>query len=177
MKKLFSLLLCLSAMFAGSVVAQDKGDMFIGGNLGLGVTTIGDGSYSVSSVTFSLAPEYSYFVADNFRIGAELDLSIAEGVTTFTVAPTFAYYVKLVDKLYYTPEFTIGGGLAANDGYSVGVFAFDLDLFALEYMPSNHIGLSLSLVNMSYALIPEASVSTFHFVLLTSPEVGFRYYF
>lgn len=177
MKKLFSLLLCLCAMFAGNVVAQEKGDMIVGGSLGLGVTSVDDGDYALSALTFSIAPEYSYFVADNFRIGAELSLSIAEGITSFTVSPTFAYYVKLVDKLYYTPEFTIGGGLMASDGYSVGAFTFGLDLFALEFMPSKHVGLSLSLVNMSYVLLPEVSFSTFHFGLLTSPEIGFRYYF
>lgn len=177
MKKLFSLLLCFSALFAGNVVAQDKGDMYFGGSLGLGVTAVGDGGYSASAVTFSLAPEFSYFVADNFRVGAEVALGIADGVTTFAVTPTVAYYVRLVDKLYYTPEFNIGGGFAASDGYTTGLFTLGLDLFALEFMPTSKIGLSLSLVNLQYNLLSEASVSTFHFGLLTSPEVGFRYYF
>jgi hypothetical protein len=47
----------------------------------------------------------------------------------------------------------------------------------LEFMPSKHVGISLSLVNMTYNLLPEGPVGTFNFGLLSSPEVGFRYYF
>lgn len=177
MKKLLTLLLCLSALFAGNSIAQEKGDMYFGGSLGLGVTSVGEGNYSVSAVKFSLTPEFSYFVADNFRLGAELSFSTSEGISLFTIQPTFAYYVKLVDKLYYTPEFKIGGGFAAGEDYSTGLFAFGLDIFALEYMPTKNLGISMSLVNLNYNLLPEGPISTFNFALLSSPEVGFRYYF
>ena len=177
MKKLFSLMLCLSALFASSAVAQTKGDMYVGGNIGLGVAAVGEGNYSVSSVSFSLAPEFSYFVADNFRVGVEVAYKLSEGVSLFSFQPTFAYYVKLVDNLYYTPEFKIGGGFAATEGYTTGLFSLGLDLFALEFMPSKHVGISLSLVNMTYNLLPEGPIGTFNFGLLSSPEVGFRYYF
>lgn len=177
MKKFFALFLCLSALFAGNVVAQEKGDISVGGSLGLGITSVGEGNVSVTNLSFSLTPEFGYFVADNWRLGADLSFAINEGVSTFTVEPTLAYYVELVDKLYYTPEFRIGGGFAANEDYTAGLFTFGLDLFALEFMPSDHFSISLSVVSMSYNLLPQGSIGVFNFGLMASPKVGFNYYF
>ena len=177
MKRLIYLLLSLSVLFSTTAFAQEKGDMNVGGSIGLGITAVGNDGLSESAVTFSFAPEYSYFVVDNFRVGADLSLSIVEELTTFTVESAFSYYVKLVDKLYYTPELRIGGGLAASDGYSTGLFSLGLDLFALEFKPSNRIGLSVSLVNMSFIALPEVEINTFNFNLISSPQFGFRYYF
>ena len=174
MKKVLYLLLCLSAMFTGTVMAQEKGEMFVGGSLGLGITTINDEG---TAATFKIAPEYAYFVADNFRVGADLSFSYADELITFAIEPTFSYYVRLVDKLYYTPELRIGGGLISSDGYSAGLFTFGLDLFALEFMPTNQIGLSLSLVNISFMALPEYELNTFNFSLISSPQFSFRYYF
>lgn len=177
MKKFFALFVCLSALFAGNVVAQEKGDVYAGGSLGLGISSVGQGDISATSVSFSMTPEIGYFIADNCRLGAELSFAISEGVSTFAFQPTFAYYVKLMDNLYYTPEFKIGGGFAASENYTTGLFTFGLDLFALEFMPSEKLAISLSLVNLTYNLLPEGPISTFNFSLMSTPQVGVRYYF
>lgn len=166
MKKLLYLLLCFSAMFTCTAVAQEKGDMYIGGNIGLDITSA-DGATTAS---FTIAPEYAYFITNNFRIGAELALSVAESTTTFVIEPTLAYYARLVDKLYYTPQLKIGGGIVSSNGYSTGIFAFGLDLFALEYMPSSKVGISLSLVNLNLLAMPEMEFNIFNFNLISTPQ-------
>ncbi|MBR6757161.1 MAG: hypothetical protein IKM35_01605 [Bacteroidaceae bacterium] len=177
MKKIFCLLLCLVALFTGNVVAQEKGDMYLGGSIGLDVSSVGDSGLSMSTVSFSFTPEYAYFVTNNFRIGAGLSLSVADEVTVFTIEPAFAYYVRLVDKLYYIPELKIGGGVMSSDGYSTGVFSLGVNLFALEFKPSAKVGLSLSLVNLSCMVLPENELTAFNFNLISTPQFGFRYYF
>lgn len=114
MKRLFCILLALTACV--SLSAQQRGDKAI--------SVYAGGAFSNAPYTaVQAAGEFNYFVADNFR------LSFAVGVpfTSTTVAdnlkqntfgvyfnPNIAYYVKLTDSFYYTPE--IGGG------YELGSF-------------------------------------------------------
>ena len=114
MKRLFCILLALTACV--SLSAQQRGDKAI--------SVYAGGAFSNAPYTaVQAAGEFNYFVADNFR------LSFAVGVpfTSTTVAdnlkqntfgvyfnPNIAYYVKLTDNFYYTPE--IGGG------YELGSF-------------------------------------------------------
>ena len=114
MKRFFCILLALTA--CASLSAQQRGDKAI--------SVFAGGSFSNAPYTaVQAAGEFNYFVADNFR------LSFAVGVpfTSTTVAdnlkqntfgvyfnPNIAYYVKLTDNFYYTPE--IGGG------YELGSF-------------------------------------------------------
>lgn len=114
MKRIFCVLLALTACV--SLSAQQRGDKAI--------SVFAGGAFSNAPYTaVQAAGEFDYFVADNFR------LSFAVGVpfTSATVAdnlkqntfgvyfnPNIAYYVKLTDNFYYTPE--IGGG------YELGSF-------------------------------------------------------
>lgn len=114
MKRIVCILLALTACV--SLSAQQRGDKAISAFAG---ATFSNAPYTAVQV----AGEFDYFVADNFR------LSFAVGVpfTSTTVAdnlkqntfgvyfnPNIAYYVKLTDNFYYTPE--IGGG------YELGSF-------------------------------------------------------
>ena len=108
MKRIVCILLALTACV--SLSAQQRGDKAISAFAG---ATFSNAPYTAVQV----AGEFDYFVADNFR------LSFAVGVpfTSTTVGdnlkqntfgvyfnPNIAYYVKLTDNFYYTPE--IGGG-------------------------------------------------------------------
>lgn len=179
MKKLLCLVLCLSAFCIEGVNAQNKGDMFVGGSLGVNITSVSSPILnSGSAFGFQLAPEFSYFVAKNCKLGAELSLNGNSGyATTFLVQPTFAYYMKLANNLYYTPGIKIGGGIRAFDSDITGIFTFGLDLFALEFKPTKRIGLSVSLVNFNYELETADNFNIFSFDILTSPKFGFHYYF
>ena len=114
MKRILCILLALTACV--SLSAQQRGDKAI--------SVFAGGAFSNAPYTMvQAAGEFDYFVADNFR------LSLAVGVpfTSTTIGdnlkrnsfgvyfnPNIAYYVRLTDNFYYTPE--IGGG------YELGSF-------------------------------------------------------
>lgn len=58
------MLLCTIGI--GELSAQEKGEKFFGGKIGIGIQSIQGNDTSVS---FTLSPEVGFFVADNFRIG------------------------------------------------------------------------------------------------------------
>lgn len=170
---LFVLLLC--AIGIGELSAQEKGEKFFGGKVGIGIQSIQDRGASVS---FTLSPEVGFFVADNFRIGGALEYGITSNdgaVHSITIGPRIAYYVHLVDRLYYVPELGIYGAIGITDGYGAGGFGLNINLLALEYRPTAHLGLSLSLVGIHYLYLEGESL--FGANLLGATQVGFRYYF
>ena len=175
MKRFAILLVAVFAMLAFTASAQKKGETSIGGNIGLGITSVGYEGYMNTGVTFSLAPELGYFIADNLKIGAGLEYSINSGIHSFAFMPNVSYYVRMVDNLYYVPSLDIGGGLLAQDSNVAGLFGFSLDLFAMEYKATKNFGFGASLVNLSYALM--GGIDSLNFSILTSPTVSFRYYF
>lgn len=176
MKKFVVLLLCLSAICAGDVLAQKKGDMYVGGTVGFGVTTYTSEEVKLSDFTGIVTPEYAYFVADNFRIGADLSCSLADNGGIFNLSPTFAYYLELLDNFYFTPEITIGGGVIVGKDLALGAFSLGINLIGFELRPSKHIGISLNVDNSSYFFLPKDSSSSMHFAILPSVALGFRYY-
>lgn len=176
MKKIVVLLVCLSAIFASNVFAQVKGDMYVGGTVGFGVTTYTNEAVKLSDFTGIIIPEFSYFFADNFRIGADLSLNFADNGGIFTLSPSFAYYVELLDNFYYTPEITIGGGFIAGKNLALGTFSLGINLIGFEFKPLKHIGISVNVDNSSYIFMPKDSSSSVHFAILPSVALGFRYY-
>lgn len=174
MKKI-TFMFVVMAMFALTANAQKKEQMYVGGTLGFAVQNQSVKDYSATATAFSIAPEFGYFVADNIKVGAELDYSISGGSHTFLVMPNVAYYLPIVDKLYYTPQFSVGGGLGAASGYTKGAFALSLNVASIEYQPVENMAISMSLVDLSYAYM--AKVNGVGFSFLASPKVGFRYYF
>ena len=108
-----------------NVFAQNKGDKYLAPSLSV---TYGNQSYSTYFNTvyyqsekpcdFSLKPscEFGYFPANNFRLGIGLGLPFSafpasyysDGDVDFalgvSINPNIAYYVRLADRLYYTPE-------------------------------------------------------------------------
>lgn len=196
MKQVLISLLVVLSMITFTTNAQEKGEMSVGGNVTLGVTSLGS-DYSDTELTFSVAPEFGYFVAKNVKVGLQLEYSInsllsdfpplptslsnvySKNVTThsFAVMPNFSYYVRLVDKFYYVPGLAIGGGFADYNGDTEleGFFGLSLNLCALEYKPIPNLGISASLLSFSFATT--GHLNTFGFSLLSAPTVGFSYYF
>ena len=176
MKKIVVLLLCLSAICANNLFAQQKGDMYVGGTLGFGVTTYTNEAVKLSDFTGIITPEFSYFVAKNFRIGADLSCNLADNGGIFTLSPSFAYYIELLDNFYFTPEITIGGGFIAGKNLALGAFSLGINLIGFELRPAEHIGISLNIDNTSYLFMPKDASSSMHFAILPSLALGFRYY-
>lgn len=184
MKKLVISLLAIIAV--ATVSAQQKGEMYAGGSLGVGTTsTILDGSSS-TSVTFGIAPEFGYFVAKNFRIGASIAYELGYNggaVHSFTIMPNLAYYVEICDKFHYTPGVELGFALAASGGLVMPGFGVGLNLGSFEFRPTNKFGVSINLLSFSYALLTykdeyfKSKSSAVNFNLGLSPSVGIKYYF
>jgi hypothetical protein len=154
-----------------SVNAQEKGNKYISGNIGVGFMYL-DGE---SAASFSITPGFSYFITDKINVGVGLGYGYSNEVHTLLVMPQITYYHRIIDNLYYTPGLGIGGGLGANDGYTAGAFTLSVNLAGLEYKPTEKLGISLSLVNLNYTYVSGSNGVGFNF--LSSPSVGFNYYF
>lgn len=186
MKKLS---ICLLAIFATSIFctsAQQKGDMYVGGSFGIGTnSSIIDGSSS-TSLSFEIAPEFGYFVANNFRIGASLSYGISYNGSTiheFTIMPNLAYYLRICDNFYYTPGLELGFALGASSGITMPGFGMGLNLGSFEFRPTKKLGMSVNLLSFSYALMSHkneyysVNSNSVSFNLGLSPSVGVKYYF
>lgn len=184
MKKLF--LCTLLALLSNQLIsAQNKGDMYVGGVIGVSTNSLSDEGMSTTVTNFSFAPEFGYFVADRLRLSGTLayGLTSAENSTihSLTIGPSLAYYVRLCDRFYYTPEFGLGFAFGSIDEINGCGFTTGLSFAAFEYKPSTHCGLSFSLVSLDYTYLSysEYNSSSNHvdFRFGISPTIGFKYYF
>ena len=119
------LLLSIAMLMGIASFAQKKGDMYVSGFFSTefgrykSSTTMdgysSSGWYSHDSF-FEIGAEYGYFVADNIRLSMGVSFPFSSSpssdedgeefkynVTSLSVSPNIAYYVKLADKCYYTP--------------------------------------------------------------------------
>lgn len=182
MKKLLfpvlALMLCIPTLSA-----QSKGDKYVGGIIGITTTSISIDGSSASQTTFGFAPKFGYFASDKLRIGGSIGYQLisANGETThgLTAGPSLAYYVRLCDRFYYTPQLAVGFAFASTDGTSGYGFDAGLSLGAFEIRPSSHIGLSIGLLTLDYSYLSYSGtgVNGVSFQLGISPTVGFKYYF
>ena len=174
MKKI---LLCLVALASTMLVsAQNKGDMYAGGTIGIGTSSAILGKTSDTSATFNFAPEYAYFPAKNFRIGASVAYNLLTGenfaTTThqLTIMPSLAYYAKVCENFYYVPTLDFGFNVA-------------LSLGSFEFRPKGKFGFSINLLTVSYGLLSyrengeKLNLSSVDFRFGVTPSVGIKHYF
>ena len=167
------------------VSAQNKGDMYVGGILGISTSSFSADDTSTSNTSFQITPEFGYFVRDNLRIGGLLGYSIAplNGRTshTVTIGPNVAYYVKLCDRIYYVPEIGLGFAYASFVGSSGVGLASEFKFGAFEYRHSEKWSLSLNLMSLDYTTLSfsgeNATSNDVAFQLGISPTVGIKFYF
>lgn len=179
MKKVGLLLAIMLVSMAS--FAQTKGEMFIAGTIsadfGTQKATLSEGGFSTSasqplSSSFSIGAEYGYFVADNLRltlaIAAPFSSSPTEEVdgkwlkdkaSSFAINPNVAYYVRLADRFYYTPEigvsFNFGSlkeQLTKSETYTTPFWGWDVyvNLLALEFRVSEKIAIGAVVSGLSY---------------------------
>lgn len=188
MKKFIVTVVCaIVATF--SVSAQQKGDVYIGCDFGIGVnnTSLSASDYgslgSATGVEFAIQPKFGIFVAKNFMIGVGVGYGVEamEGATVhaLTIGPTFSYYVPLCEGLYYTPTIDLAYNLAAAEGENVSGFGLGVTLFGLEYRPTPRIGISGGLLSLNYSLLAEsgAAVHSLDLALTINPTIGVKLYF
>jgi len=127
MKKCFLVLLTVCAIRV-SYSQTEKGKMFIGGQVSLSGSSQShiDTSYKSenNTVGFSIAPNYGYFIKDNFAIGATINFGVSNSTqnTSYTSPITYTnksntlsygiggfanYYVNITDNF----KFYFNGGV------------------------------------------------------------------
>lgn len=177
MKRLFALLLLISFLSINDAFAQKKGDEYWGGSVSGGIVTIFDSDSPAAIFALTAAPEYGQFFSDNWRFAIKFSLSNAQ-VLAFgaTFEPRVAYYVKLADNMYYTPELMVGVGyfpLTAGAVVCAGA-----DLFALEFRLKEKVALTMSIASLTYNcfLRGEDTTHDINLNLGAMPELGVRVY-
>ena len=186
MKKLTICLMAILATSIFSISAQTKGEMYVGGSVGLGTTSVISGSNSATGVSFNIAPEFGYFVIDNLKVGASVSYGVESGspaTHTISVMPNLAYYVRLCDKFYYTPGLSVGFVCGISEGISMPGFGLGLSLGSFEFRPIEKLGVSFNVLSFEYALLTYRSdygnvnMNGIDFRLGATPSIGLKYYF
>lgn len=178
MKRMIMLVIGLLVMVSAANAQLKKGDLIVGGSVGL-MLDIGE-SESVDfwgaptsstdvDVTFSLIPSVTYMLTDNWYIGGELGLSVAPGgASMFTIGPSGGYYVPFNKTIGMMNTVGMGFGVVEKDfaftfGYTPGLF---ISLSRKMY-------LSTSLGSLGY----NSGGKSFSINLLGGASLGFHYVF
>ena len=204
------------AMLIGVVsFAQKKGEMYVAGSIsadfGTQKSILSDGSYSTSasqplSSSFSFGAEYGYFVADNLRLAMYMAVPMSwspeeevdgkwlkDKASAFAINPNVAYYVRLADRFYYTPEvgvsFDFGSlkeELTKSETYTTPFWGWNVyaNLLALEFRVSERIAIGALVGGISYGSTiytdkeSEAKLASNQFNFdFNNSSVQFRFYF
>ena len=178
MKRMIMWLIGLLVMVSTANAQLRKGDLLVGGNIGLTLdigsseSVNGWGVVSNSTdvdVTFSLTPAINYMLTDNWYIGGGLGLSVAPGgASLFTIGPSGGYYVPFNRTI----------GMMNTVGMGVGVLEKTFT-FTFGYTPE----LASSLSNRMYLITALGSLGynsgskSFTISLLREATLGFCYAF
>ena len=173
MKK--TVLISIAMLMSVASFAQKKGDMYVAGSFATDF-----GSYSISSsadgyatsekasfgTSFEIGGDYAYFVADNTRLGLGVAFPFSSSpiekvdgkwlkdkTTEFYFSPDVAYYVKLADRFYYTPEFgmlfqwsRIKTQLSPSltESTSISTWGGYINILAFEFQASERIAIGIT---------------------------------
>lgn len=210
MKRVILSIVAILAM-AFSASAQQKGEQYVGLNLGYetGKSTVEFHANSIYDIHWNekvtersgddvgFGLEYGYFVANNLLVKAhvgygfeKLDEDISH---SFNITPGLAYYVRLANHFYYTPNLLVGYGLSStkqtNDSYLTlhGLVA-EVQPLAVEFRPAKRFAMTVSLASLQFVylsgkldageqLSTTVDTSGVAFSLLANAQVGFKLYF
>lgn len=210
MKRTLLTIVAIVAM-ALSASAQQKGEQTLGFNLNYSTgksTTkvqINDEQSTAATIlggdNLGVGIEYGYFIANNLRVGGQISYGYtADDSKTHSliIMPNIAYYVRLADNFYYTPNFSIGFGLGTtgtndytNENFTMCGLATELQPLAVEFRPTQQFAMTVSLCSLQYVFLTDAnnseilntqittkvSSNTFNFSLLANAQIGFKLYF
>ena len=178
MKRMIMWAIGLLVMVLAANAQLKKGDLIVGGSVGL-MLDIGE-SESVDfwgaptsstdvDVTFSLIPSVTYMLTDNWYIGGELGLSVAPGgASMFTIGPSGGYYVPFNKTIGMMNTVGMGFGAVDKD------FAFSFGYVpGLIFSVSDKVYLSTSFGSLGY----HSGSKSFFINLLRGASLGFYYVF
>jgi hypothetical protein len=173
-----TILISLMAIFTiATGLSQTKGDKSIGAGFGVAITAIPNESFSVG---VALAPQFDYFFADNCDLGLSIGYQFQTPESHIVLfQPSFNYYVKMVEGLYYVPGISLAGGYV-NVGYGSGAFGIGFELFKLEFRPTQKLGIAFNAFAITYVGIVSAYsniLSSIGFNINSNSSLVFKYYF
>jgi hypothetical protein len=137
MKRLYSIL-AFFLSFSAVILSQDfakKGIWELGGSVGFsGSTPVYAGTSHTSEAisTFTLAPEASYFITDNFELGLKpfsfiVINAYSEHITEFSFEIAPAYNFDMKSNVYPYIQALIGyGTISTGDNYSASGFDYGI---------------------------------------------------
>ncbi len=205
MKKLLIATLLVMLSGATSLFAQSQGDMYVGTLAGVNVSksswkdSNGTKHENDPQTILLVAPGFHYFVADNFRVGLQFELSetMSKNKDTdvkhrdgiFAVGGVFAYYFQISDNFYITPEFgmyfvhendkTKYSNTTVSD--KANGFSMPINVAQVEFRPTDHLGFSASIlsfrINHMKPKDGNDKYNHFEFDTCLNPVIGFKYYF
>ena len=180
MKKL--LLLSVALFASMTLFAQTKGEKYIAfsaaASFGSENVETYDGAYTTKASSplttgLSVMGEFGYFIADNFRLALAIGVPFSSTPTSqsgntwlhrntvgLTINPNIAYYVKLANNFYYTPEigFAYQFGSYKEDmttSTSVNLkyssWSLYANILALEFRVSPKIAVGAGIGSISYS--------------------------
>lgn len=204
MKKFTIVMLLVMLSGINALFAQSKGDMYVGTMLGMAITQHSEKYDNTKDkdkpfIKMEIDPGFHYFIADNFRIGAQMGFALEsqkyENDTkdkngSFVIGGVAAYYIQLADHFYFTPElgfyfahakFTHEVGSNPVESKSNG-FLLQFLPAMLEFRPTDHFGFSASLLGLELTHLKskqdsKSKSNDFAFALGLAPQIGIKYYF
>ncbi len=203
MKKITILMLLVMMSGINVLFAQSQGDMYVGTLAGVNVSKSswkdanGTKHENDPQTILLVAPGFHYFVADNFRIGLQMEfteLMTKDNDTKYrngvlAIGGAVSYYFQIADKFYYTPEVGMYF-IHENDKQKLGNttnsnkyngFSLPINIAQVEFRPTSHLGFSASIMSLRFKhLKPKGSDSksnNFEFDTCLNPVIGFKYYF
>lgn len=175
MNKLLTVCASLAIITCGSVSAQKKGEVSIGGIIGIsgGYSSVRSAeSGTPASTSFSAGGEFGWFFADNWRLGASVQYALEsnpydessdgwlrQNTNLVLVGPDLTYYLKIRDGFFFTPGVAMFGTVGSvkvetRDIYvSKNVVGYGVELApgAFEFRPTPHFAFSVSFLTLGYS--------------------------
>jgi len=210
MKQKLPSLLFLFFVCAGTVSAQTghKGEYYLGGSLSYDYSGYGssttynfDAGYTVYTTTkvstFSLRPEFGFFISDKWSIGIQPVYSRTGGTETssyysYTAASDnyvssdkyhndvlgigvhARYYAMISEKFGFFPEFGVST-LNNTTYFNFGTFSLGATP-NFVFFPSQKLGVNLGFGGLAYNLDYHTKYSTFHAGLNDNISFGLNYF-
>jgi hypothetical protein len=153
MKKIFFSILVICAFFVSNSYAQlEKGRMYLGANVGFtsgtSKNTSGNNTASGSTSSFSLLPNFGYFVAPNMSVGLGIGFAQEKSkpsntqtntTNTFVIAPHFRYWVPTSSEqfvFFVQAQLGVGSGTRKSETTGTGSVTTEFDISNFEFFVS-----------------------------------------
>lgn len=175
----------LAVICTTTIYAQNKGDKYIGGNVGVSTTAIISDGAGSAGISLSIQPEFGYFIAENFKVGASFGYGYNSDTHSIALTPNLAYYVKVCDNLYYVPGIEAGFVLGVSGGIAMPGFGIGASLGRFEFKPKQKFGISVDMLSFAYVSLTYRDVYTgtrftsncLNFNFIANPTISVKYYF